>query len=100
TIAITSERRKLQIAYNEKHGITPKTIKKEITALIAPEEGEKESSKKPAHRLKEEDVQKKIRYYQAEMKKAAKEMRFEDAAHFRDQMRNYQNLDLAYGGED
>ena len=99
TIAITSERRELQIAYNKKHGITPKTIKKDITALMAPEEGEKETSK-PAHRLKEEDVQKKIRYYQAEMKKAAKEMRFEDAANFRDQMRKYQNFDLAYGGEE
>lgn len=99
TVAITAERRALQMAYNEKHGITPKTIKKEITALIAPEEGKDEPSK-PIHRIKEEDVQKKIRYYQAEMKKAAKEMRFEDAANFRDQMRKYQNFDLAYGGED
>ena len=99
TLAITSERRAIQIAYNEKHGITPTTIKKDITALIAPEEGEKEDSK-PMHRLREEDVQKKIRYYQAEMKKAAKEMRFEDAANFRDLMRKYQNFDIIYGGEE
>ena len=96
TVAITSSRRALQMAYNKEHNITPKTIKKEITSLIAPEADTPEPT---PDRLNEENVQKKIRYYQAEMKKAAKEMRFEDAANFRDQMRRYQNFDIIYGGE-
>ena len=41
-----------------------------------------------------EEVREKAKFYEAEMKKAAKEMRFEDAARFRDQMRNYRTLEL------
>lgn len=102
TVEITQKRRAIQIAYNEKHGITPKTIKKEISLLMELEEQEgskKGKGKKGQERMiSEDDIQKKIRFYQAEMKKAAKEMRFEDAAHFRDLMRQYQDLDLRYGG--
>ncbi len=35
SIGETERRRKIQIEYNEKHGITPKTIKKEIRGIIA-----------------------------------------------------------------
>src|SRR4029077_5423229 len=33
TVAITERRRKLQQEYNEKHGITPKTVKREIALM-------------------------------------------------------------------
>ncbi len=104
TIDVTQKRRAIQIAYNEKNGIVPKTIKKEISLLmeLQEEEGSKSKSKKGKREerlISEDDIQKKIRFYRAEMKKAAKEMRFEDAAHFRDLMRQYQELDLRYGGQ-
>lgn len=104
TIDVTQKRRAIQIAYNQKNGIVPKTIKKEISLLmeLQEEEGSKSKSKKGKREerlISEDDIQKKIRFYQAEMKKAAKEMRFEDAAHFRDLMRQYQELDLRYGGQ-
>ena len=41
-----------------------------------------------------EDIEKKIKECEKEMKKAAKEFRFEDAAHFRDLLRYYQSLEI------
>ena len=41
-----------------------------------------------------EDLEKKIKECKADMKLAAKEMRFEDAAKLRDMMRYYENLAL------
>lgn len=94
TLKITADRRAVQIAYNEKHGITPKTIKKEIAALLHAEDddGKKKKSSKSSRLASEDEIQKKIRYFQAEMRRAAKEMKFEEAAQFRDQMRHYQNM--------
>jgi excinuclease ABC subunit B len=45
-------------------------------------------------KLKTEDIEAKIKFYEAEMKKAAKEFRFEEAAEFRDCLRKYQQLEL------
>lgn len=94
TLKITADRRAVQIAYNEKHGITPKTIKKEIAALLHAEDddGKKKKGSKSSRLASEDEIQKKIRYFQAEMRRAAKEMKFEEAAQFRDQMRHYQNM--------
>ncbi len=49
--------------------------------------------KKPSH-LNIPDLEAKIKECEADMKKAAKEMRFEDAARARDLMRYFQNLEL------
>lgn len=98
TITITNKRRFIQDAYNKEHGITPVTVKREITPLIKEEEEDHlkvaESAEKEYLTLKE--VEEKIRFYEKEMRLAAKEMRFEDAAHFRDRLKHYQNLEMDF----
>jgi len=107
TIELTNLRRQVQKDYNEEHGITPRTVKREISLLVEPEvevaysEVSTERGYKVAEEVHEyltpEDVDRKIKHYDAEMKKAAKEMRFEEAAQFRDLMRKYQQMELAFG---
>lgn len=106
TLDITRNRRANQEEYNRLHGITPKTVKREIGLLVEPEEerivypthvkdAELIAAEKPHHYLSLEEVRHKGKEYEAEMKKAAKEMRFEDAARFRDLMREYQQLEIS-----
>lgn len=105
TLEITQHRRKAQEAYNLEHGITPKTVHREISLLVEPEEAEIVAEEaKPLTHLQEEtheyltqdEINDRIKHYEKEMKQAAKEMRFEDAAHFRDLMRQYQALAITY----
>ncbi len=103
TVAVTQKRRELQMAYNKKHGITPKTVKRDVAALIELEEVEEEvhqktPSKEKIH-LSQEEIFRVIKSYEKEMKRAAKELRFEDAAHLRDLMKKYKDVALAYGGQ-
>lgn len=106
-VSITETRRKIQHEYNIAHNITPKTIRRAIVEFMPQAEVEAEvtygstkssKSKKaaePKHEyLTDSDIEKKITFYEKEMKKAAKEMRFEDAANFRDLMRKYQSLEM------
>ncbi len=75
----TQRRRKIQMEYNEKHHIVPKTIIKEIRDLISNEvkdDNVEKLSKKEKH-----DAMLKI---EAEMRKAAKELDFERAMQLRD----------------
>ena len=102
TIAITQKRRKVQNEYNEKHGITPETIKKgkietlEETFGIEVEEDIKQDVKRLdiSKGITTQDLEKKIKEIEKEMKKAAKELRFEDAAKLRDLLHYYQSLEM------
>lgn len=106
-VEVTQERRTIQQAYNEKHGITPRSTKREIAELVE-EERQELAYPKLAEELWQvaeeaeaymtaDEVNKKIKHYESEMKRAAKEMRFEDAAEFRDLMRKYQEIELSFG---
>lgn len=78
----TMRRREKQIAYNEAHGITPTTIKKQIhdsIQTIASSSDGKRSKKE-----KQTDLAKQIAQIESEMKKAAKDLDFETAAELRD----------------
>jgi excinuclease ABC subunit B len=97
-VDITQERRALQQAYNEKHGITPRSVQRELIqdltetfGDIIPVLQEEVGSKAP---LTSDEVNQKIKEYDAEMRKAAKELRFEDAAHFRDLLHQLQRLQI------
>ncbi len=99
TLDITKQRRSLQEEHNKKHGITPMTIRREKVENLfetfeeiqpTPRAAEGEG---PSH-LSKEDVAEKIRELEIEMKRAAKELRFEDAAHFRDELQHYKKLEL------
>lgn len=104
TLDITEKRRAKQKANNEALGITPQTISRELHESMGttPEEilysnldGSEKILKEEEHLyLTVEEVRTKIAYYDQEMKKASKELRFEDAAHFRDLMRNYQQIEI------
>jgi len=101
TIDITETRRELQKAYNEKHGITPKTTKRDIVEDLSEtffgatdEERLKTLGDKPVPVVMPEDVRKMITEYEAEMKKAAKEHRFEEAARYRDLLKHYRDLEV------
>lgn len=95
TISITNDRRKVQQEYNLKHNITPKTILKaegetlEETFGFAPDKISVEETK-----LKINDLEKRIKECESSMKKASKDLDFEKAAYFRDQMRYYQELEM------
>jgi len=90
----TERRRKLQIEYNKKHGITPRTVKKEIKDLISLEEiGIYEYAEYlPEDVETEEDLIKKIEDLEKQMWEAAENWEFEKAAQLRDQIGNLRKL--------
>ena len=82
-ISETERRRKIQEDYNIKHGITPKTIIKEIRALIS-NEGDKDIENKTIEKLSKKDKQEIMIKIENEMKQAAKNLDFERAMELRD----------------
>lgn len=88
-IGETERRRAIQTAYNEKHGITPQTIRKKVRDVI---EATKVAEQKSAYltgledvdKLSKKDRQSVINRLEAEMKDAAKNLQFERAAELRD----------------
>ncbi|WP_339254170.1 excinuclease ABC subunit UvrB [Sporosarcina sp. FSL W8-0480] len=85
----TERRREIQMAYNEKHGITPTTIKKEIRDVIRATQVAEDNTT-PLERvtqgkkLTKEDKAKLLVTLEKEMKEAAKALDFERAAELRD----------------
>ncbi len=103
TLAITRERRARQEAYNQEHNITPKTAKRGDIASLEETFGIVE--KEPEKTLVQEeieiaDLESKIKECEIEMRRAAKDLRFEDAARARDLMRYYQNLEMLKTDQD
>lgn len=97
TIDITSKRRLIQIAYNQEHGITPRSVIREDVSSVEETFGMVEESPDPKNKKEQfqiADLERKIKDYETEMKTAAKEFRFEDAARARDLMRYYQKLEM------
>lgn len=105
TVAITQNRRALQEEYNRINNITPRTTKRDISPLVEEIEEveaiyEVEDKPKMAAEMRHEyltpdEIRSKIKLFEAEMRKAAKEMRFEDAAFYRDQMRKFQQIEMS-----
>nr|WP_305038250.1 excinuclease ABC subunit UvrB [Cohnella sp. AR92] len=88
-IGETERRRAIQVEYNEKHGITPQTIRKKVRDVI---EATKVAEQKSSYLSGAENVDKMtkkdrlslIQRLEAEMKEAAKSLQFERAAELRD----------------
>ncbi len=84
----TNRRRKIQIEYNKKHGITPQTIIKDIREVIQisdiAEEKAEYDDLSEALKAYNNDIEKLIKQYEKEMKEAAQNLQFEKAAHLRD----------------
>lgn len=91
-IGETERRRKIQQEYNEKHGITPKSVSKSIRDVIeathVAEEEESYKNKKASEMTKKE-LSEYIRKLESEMKQAAKDLQFERAASLRDKIFEY-----------
>ena len=91
----TERRRKLQQAYNEEHGITPKTIQKSVRDLIAISKkvaAEEMEFDKDPESMSRRELEKLIGDIQKKMKKAAAELNFEAAAEYRDQKVKLKNM--------
>ena len=85
----TQRRREVQIAYNEEHGITPKTIQKAVRDLISVSRkvaaSELQMEKDPES-MSEKELEKLIKELEKQMKKAAADLNFEAAAELRDKL--------------
>jgi excinuclease ABC subunit B len=97
TMAITAKRRAHQQEFNEKHGIVPRSAKREAATSLEETFGIPEAppdAQKIPKRLDVPNLESKIKECETDMRLAAKELRFEDAARARDLMRYYQNLEM------
>jgi len=104
-ISETDRRRKIQEAYNKEHGITPVSIKKSVTDILATiyesdyytvplEEKDEELDIAP------EKISQTINTLNKEMKKAAKNLEYEAAAQKRDKIKRLRELEIKYLGYD
>jgi len=93
----TNRRRKIQQAYNQKHGITPKTIQKEITQIFNFGNEQEDTDRDhvaqaiAAYRSLD-DIDAAVKSLEKQMHQAAKDLEFEKAADLRDQIRAMQKL--------
>ena len=91
----TERRRKVQMEYNEAHGITPQTIKKSVRDLISISRkvaAEELRMEKDPESMSPKELEKLIQDVTKQMKKAAAELNFEAAAELRDKMAELKKL--------
>ena len=95
----TDRRRAKQIAYNEEHGITPATVKKNVEDILAGlYKGDVDMNRvtakvdKPMHGG---NLQAHLDGLRADMRKAAENLEFEEAARLRDEVKRLEAVDLA-----
>jgi excinuclease ABC subunit B len=101
-ISETQRRRKVQLEYNEEHGINPETIRKAVTdilAMLRPAETAPVPGKDQRHRSRDtlkadlgnlagDDIRRLILTLEEEMHDASAELRFEYAARLRDEIKD------------
>lgn len=87
-ITTTNERRKIQTAYNEKHGITPEGIKKALAERIRAEEEAETADVKQLNidEIPKDERKKLVDDLSKQMQMAAENLQFEKAAALRDQI--------------
>ncbi len=99
-ISETERRREKQMAYNTEHGITPKTILKEVRSGLQDALGKSKEEKQikvlqqRADKLGMKDIQKDIETLKKEMIKAADDLEFEKAAEIRDRIHELEELHM------
>ena len=91
----TDRRRAIQKAYNQEHGITPESIRKNIGELLssvyeADYVGVPEVAETPEERYRSlEDLNKEMKVLEKQMREAAKALEFERAAQLRDRLKSF-----------
>ena len=85
----TQRRREIQMRYNREHGITPKTIKKDVSEIleISTRKSKEGKGGKKQRRLTASERRQRIAQMTREMKAAAKLLEFEHAAWLRDRIK-------------
>ncbi|MGB0797040.1 MAG: excinuclease ABC subunit UvrB, partial [Paracoccaceae bacterium] len=98
-LAETDRRRAKQIAYNEAHGITPATVKKNVEDILAGlYQGDTDQSRVTAKidkPLVGANLQAVLEGLRTDMRKAAENLEFEEAARLRDEIKRLEAVDLA-----
>ena len=87
-IGENNRRRALQVAHNERHGITPQTIVKPIEELVERRRPGPVADEEPPIRVVAEELEETIAGLQAEMQRASRGLEFERAALIRDMIRS------------
>ena len=83
----TNRRREIQNAYNEAHGIVPKTIRKDIREVLEISKREEDSARRRGKKkLSERERDEQIRKLEKEMQEASRMLEFEYAAILRDRI--------------
>ncbi|HEY4722816.1 MAG TPA: helicase-related protein, partial [Anaerolineae bacterium] len=85
----TNRRRKIQVAYNQEHGIEPASIVKAVRALISQQEhalADERAEYTIGKKMPKDEQARLIRELEKEMKQSAKDLEFEKAALLRDQI--------------
>ena len=82
----TERRRSIQDAYNQAHGIVPKTIIKSVRDLIEISKSTAEIRRKDGVKMTKAEREREIARLEKEMRQAARMMEFEYAAVLRDQI--------------
>ena len=91
----TNRRREIQQKYNEKHGITPQTIKKAVRDLIAISKAasaSEEEFRKDPESMDARELEKLAKELTKKMRQAAAELNFEEAAKLRDRMKEVKQM--------
>ncbi|WP_375175598.1 excinuclease ABC subunit UvrB [Pseudooceanicola sp.] len=98
-LAETERRREKQIAYNEEHGITPETVKKNVDDILAGlYQGDVDMNRVTAQVEKPmagANLQAHLDGLRDQMRKAAENLEFEEAARLRDEIKRLEAVDLA-----
>ena len=89
----TDRRRQIQSAYNEAHGITPQTIRKDVREVLEISAGAGRNNKNAkGMRLTRAEREELIRQLTKEMKNASRLLEFEHAAILRDRIKELQQM--------
>lgn len=101
-VEVTEHRRAIQHQYNLNHGITPRSARRELIENLTETFGEaidtlQEEKTTPPAPLSTATIEEQIEHCEKQMRQAAKELRFEEAAHFRDLIQTYEKLRLLEG---
>jgi excinuclease ABC subunit B len=93
TIETTQKRRETQMAYNKKHGITPKTTLRDLDKDLKVEDaGELYNKASKLDKMPKAERQQLVKELKAKMLVAAKNLDFEDAARYRDEIAKVKKL--------
>jgi excinuclease ABC subunit B len=90
-ISETNRRRRIQMEFNEEHGITPVSIHKDVRSLsdrlrAAEGEGERSGGGLAIAAMPRDEIMRIVKDLEAQMKRASRELEFEKAAQLRDQI--------------